>query len=224
MERFVKIVFFFAALVALSGFGQALIELIPPFLSRWKSNWPFLAGVGVYGLLWRIYLSRRAPFWSIVEHELTHAVFALLFFKRVRSLNAFRNRGGQVTVEGGNFVIALAPYIFPLPVLFIILLKFLIVPHYDDVLNFLLGFFLMFHLVPLFSEVHPSQPDIQTTGVIFSLVVILLGNLFFIGLTLSALEVRGAGIDAFLKAGWQMSLKNAQIFWQFIQQKLAHLL
>ena len=220
MERWVKFFCFFAALLALSGYGQALFELIPAFLSNWTSSWPFIAGVVFYGVLWWVYLSRRAPFWSIVEHELTHAVFALLFFKRVRSLNAFRNRGGKVTVEGGNFVIALAPYIFPLPVLVLILLKFLIDPRYNDVLNFLLGFFLMFHLFPLFSEVHPSQPDIQTTGVMFSLLIILLGNVFFIGLTLSSLDIQAAGMKTFLKTGWQTSLLNAQFLWQYIQKRL----
>jgi len=220
MERIIKFFVFPAALVGTSGFAVALWQSIPSALTQWQSHWPFPAGIILYLLLWRFVFSRRAPFWSIVEHELTHAVFALLCFKRVRALNAYRKRGGRVVVEGGNFVIALAPYVFPLPILFLILAKWMIVPQYNALLNFFLGFFLMFHLIPLFYEYHPSQPDIRGTGILFSTIIILFGNLFFVGLTLAALEPGAVHIPRYLKTGWEVSLHNAHWLSQWIWQQL----
>ena len=46
-------------------------------------------------------------------HELTHALFAVLFGGSVKAFHA-TERGGQVTVTKSNFLITLAPYFFPL--------------------------------------------------------------------------------------------------------------
>jgi hypothetical protein len=174
-------------------------------------------GAGMFFLTWIFFLSRRDSFWSVVEHELTHAVFALMFFKKVRALNADRRRGGLVKVEGGNFVIALAPYFFPLLSVFLILVKPLVLTNYQWILNGLLGFTLMFHLLYLFGEFHPSQPDLQETGFLFSAAVIIFFNLFFIGLSLASLSGQWGPMGVFIQSGFWESYELLKSGWIFFE-------
>jgi hypothetical protein len=173
-------------------------------------------GAGAFSLTWFVFLSRKESFWSVVEHELTHAIFALMFFKKVRTINADRRRGGLVKVEGGNFVIALAPYFFPLLSVIIIAVKPLIFSTYQWLLNGLLGFTLMFHLLYLLNEFHPSQPDLQQTGFLFSTVVVLFLNLFFIGLSLASLPGQWTNMADFVSLGARESYNFVLYGWTII--------
>lgn len=177
-------------------------------------------GAVIFTLIWLIFLSRRESFWSVVEHELTHAVFALLFFKKVRTLNADRHRGGLVRVEGGNFIIALAPYFFPFLSVIIIILKPIILSNYQWILNALLGFTLTFHLLYLLNEFHPSQPDLRENGFLFSLIVVTFFNLFFIGLSLASLPGKWANMAGFIKLGMKESWYFVLYGWEIIIFKL----
>src|SRR5512137_2332803 len=49
----------------------------------------------------------------VVFHELTHAIFAVLFGGPVKAFHA-TEKGGQVHLTKSNFIITLAPYFFPL--------------------------------------------------------------------------------------------------------------
>ena len=54
------------------------------------------------------------PMWIYVfGHELTHAVWTWIFGGRVKRFQA-ASHGGQVIITKSNFIIALAPYFFPL--------------------------------------------------------------------------------------------------------------
>lgn len=178
-------------------------------------------GGGVFLLIWILVLSRRDSFWSVVEHELTHAVFALMFFKKVRTLNADRRRGGLVRVEGGNFIIALAPYFFPLISFLIILIKPLVLPNYQWLLNGLLGFTLMFHLLYLFGEFHPWQPDLRENGFLFSAIVIIFFNIFFLGLSFASLPGQWDAMGSFIQLGFWESFLLLKSGWVLVAN-LAH--
>ncbi len=208
-----KFIFGIICLIGIAGFAKAGLET---FKSQDTNNLLHLGiGSGAFFLIWILILARRDSFWSVVEHELTHAVFALMFFKKVRTLNADRRRGGLVKVEGGNFVIALAPYFFPLLSVFIILIKPLVLTNYQWLLNGILGFTLMFHLLYLFGEFHPSQPDLQETGFLFSATVIIFFNLFFIGLSFASLSGQWGSMADFIRLGFQESLLILESGWRF---------
>jgi len=168
------------------GCGYALTKRIIP-LQQNDSFLSFIVGFGLYAVLWIFVLHRRDAFWSILEHEITHAVIAFIFRKRVRSLNARRARGGSVYLDGGNLVIALAPYFLPLPALVLAFIMPLVQPTYIQYLAIALGFLYGFHFFPLLKEVHFSQPDIRSSGIIFSFIAILVGNVFFLGIILVSL-------------------------------------
>ena len=205
-------------LIGTIGFGSAGMDT---FRSQPANHLLQLGiGAGVFFLAWVFFLSRRDSFWSVVEHELTHAVFALMFFKKVRALNADRRRGGLVKVEGGNFVIALAPYFFPLLSVFLILVKPLILNNYQWILNGLLGFTLMFHLLYLAGEFHPSQPDLQETGFLFSTTMIIFFNLFFIGLSVASLSGQWGPMGDFIRSGFWESYGLLKSGWIFFESNL----
>lgn len=207
-----------ACTIGAIGFARSGIT---SFKSQVSSDLLFLAiGAALFLLIWFIFLSRRESFWGLVEHEFTHAFFALLFFKKVRTINADRRRGGLVKVEGGNFVIALAPYFFPLLSVFIIIIKPLVFANYQWFLNALLGFTLMFHLMSLSNEFHPSQPDLKETGFLFSLTVIIFFNLFFIGLSIASLPGQWQAMGAFIQSGLQESLALLNHAWHFLIAKI----
>jgi hypothetical protein len=199
IRKILKYIFALLCLAGISGFSNVLIFTLRN--QQLSSIFELGIGAGIFLILWTFYLSRRENFWSVVEHEFTHALFALIFLKRVRTLSANRNRGGLVQVEGGNWVIALAPYFFPLLSLFIILIKPIIFSSHQWILNLLLGFSLMFHYVYLFGEFHPSQPDLRESGLVFAIIIILFFNIFFIGLSISSLSGQWAELWDFINRG-----------------------
>ena len=218
LKFLLKFTFGIFCLVGTIGFSVAGLDT---YKSQPTNNIIEIAiGAGVFTLIWLIFLSRRESFWSVVEHELTHAVFALLFFKKVRTLNADRRRGGLVKVEGGNFIIALAPYFFPFLSVIIIIIKPIIFSNYQWFLNALLGFTLTFHLLYLLNEFHSSQPDLRENGFIFSLSVIMFFNLFFIGLSLASLPGQWENMAGFIKLGLIESWNFVLYGWKIITFKL----
>ncbi len=179
------------------GTAQSLWKLI--FLaSLRKSLFAFSIGFGVYCIIWIFFLRNRETFWSILEHELIHAVTAILFGKKIRSLKAHRSSGGSVIVEGGNIWIALAPYFLPLPALLAAFFLLFIQQNYLPYLQGLVGFLLGFHLFPLFKEFHLTQPDIQQTGIVLSLLLTITGNLFFTGVIIALLPGKWGLLESFV--------------------------
>jgi len=77
-----------------------------------------LAGAGCW---LAIFLLLPKPMWVYVfGHELTHAIWTWLFGGRVKKFKA-SSQGGHVVVTRNNFIIALAPYFFPLYAVLVVL-------------------------------------------------------------------------------------------------------
>jgi len=218
LSALIKILFGILCSIGIIGFIEAGIYTYK--LQQPNQLIQLGVGAGAFLLIWFLFLSRKESFWSVVEHELTHAVFALMFFKKVRTINADRRRGGLVKVEGGNFLIALAPYFFPLLSVIIIVVKPLIFSTYQWLLNGLLGFTLMFHLLYLLNEFHPSQPDLQQTGFLFSTVVVLFLNLFFIGLSLASLQGQWINMADFIRLGARETYNFIVYGWSVVNNNL----
>ena len=194
-----KFIVILICLTGIFGFGNAFL-----ISAKSQSIYHLIqlgSGALLFFLVWVFYLSRRENFWSILEHELTHALFALLFFKKVTNLNANRRSGGMVQMEGGNFVIALAPYFFPLGSVLIILIKPFFLSEYQWFLNGLLGFITTFHFIYLIGEFQPSQPDLKESGFLFSSFFVLFFNIFFLGLAFSSLSGDWANMLSFIENG-----------------------
>ena len=143
-----------------------------------------------------IYLLLPRPMWVyVVGHELTHVLWTWLLGGRVRSFKA-SGQGGHVLVTKTNFVIALAPYFFPLYALLVVAV--FLAGHllwnwraYVVWFHLLLGAAYAFHLTLTCHILKERQSDITGQGYLFSTVVIFLGNVsvLLVGIPLLAAQV-----------------------------------
>ena len=134
--------FAIASLLMLPGSILATLGLIGSLLPLSSGVSLFLVGFALYGVSWW-YLFRQQAWgsaFSTLEHELTHALFALLTFHRVKSIKTTWNRGGSMSFEGGgNWLITIAPYFFPTLSVFVLLLQCLINVEGSGVSSLVLG-------------------------------------------------------------------------------------
>jgi len=154
---------------------------------------PFLAGVGCWIV---IYLLLPRPMWIYVfGHELTHAVWTWLCGGEVKKFKVTSN-GGHVIVTKTNFLIALAPYFFPLYAALVVgvFATGNIVWGWTRYLmwfHLLLGAAYAFHVTLTAHVLQSRQTDITSQGWVFSVVIIFLGNalVLLLGIPLLAAQV-----------------------------------
>jgi len=129
-----------------------------------------------------IYLLLPKPMWVYVfGHEFTHALWTWLFGGKVKKFKT-SSKGGHVIVTKNNFVIALAPYFFPLYALLVVAV--FLAGHWlwnwRDYLvwfHLLLGAAYAFHITLTWHVLKNRQSDITEQGYLFSAVIIFLGNI-----------------------------------------------
>lgn len=138
-----------------------------------------------------VFIVLPKPMWLyVLGHELTHALWAWLFGGEVKRIKVTA-QGGHVIVTKTNFLIALAPYFFPLYAALVVAVY--AAGHliwnwqpYAPLFHLLLGFTYAFHVTLTFCVLQTRQTDITEHGYLFSATVIFLGNvtLLLIGLPL----------------------------------------
>jgi len=117
----------------------------------------------------------------VMAHELTHALWALLFGARIRKMRVSAT-GGSVSLSKTNLLITLAPYFFPFYTVLVLLLRWLVgcfvqpVP-LPYVWLFLVGLTWGFHLCFNVQSLLTRQPDILEYGRILSYAVIYIFNM-----------------------------------------------
>ncbi|HEY5043568.1 MAG TPA: M50 family metallopeptidase [Verrucomicrobiae bacterium] len=139
---------------------------------------PLLAGAACWCV---VFFLLPKPMWIYVfGHELTHALWTWLFGGRVKKMKV-TSSGGHVVISKTNFIIALAPYFFPLYAV-IVIGVFAIGHLIWDWRSILVYFHLAvgaayaFHVTLTFHVLQTRQSDITSQGYLFSAVVIFLGN------------------------------------------------
>ncbi|HEX7654689.1 MAG TPA: hypothetical protein VF607_14365, partial [Verrucomicrobiae bacterium] len=139
---------------------------------------PLLAGAACWVI---IFLLLPKPMWIyVLGHELTHALWTWLFGGEVKKLKV-TSKGGHVVISKTNFLIALAPYFFPLYAVLVILTFALgnLIWNWQGFLvwfHLLLGLAYAFHVTLTIHVLQTRQSDITSQGYLFSGVVIFLGN------------------------------------------------
>jgi hypothetical protein len=97
--------------------------------------------------------------------------------------------GGHILTDKNNFLIALAPYFFPIYSILVLALYgglslFVNVQPYGRLLYALVGVTWAFHFTFTCWMIPKNQSDLRDNGTIFSLVVIYLTNLLLLGVML----------------------------------------
>ena len=176
----------------------------------YKPETPYFFLAGGLAYLTVHLLFKRPIFTYVIAHELTHALFAMLFGGSVKSLHASQ-RGGKVTVTKSNFIITLAPYFFPLYTFIAIVLYGAALaakagPAAINLLVVLGGAAFTFHLVLTMTFLRTDQSDIIEHGTLFSYPLIYLFNIAFAALLIDIYLVSDMDYLRFLMGGIMKSM------------------
>jgi hypothetical protein len=173
----------------------------------------FVAGALVYLTLHVLF--HRPILTYVFGHELTHALFTLLFGGAVKSFRV-SERGGQVAITKSNFVITLAPYFFPLYTFLAVITEAALnmagMRAASGFLIFISGGTFAFHLVLTVLFLQNDQKDIREEGAIFSYPLIYLFNILFAALLLHLLLAQKNGFLDFIGNGIILSVRFSVLF------------
>ncbi len=178
MPKWVKMIIGILFLPVCLGTTKALWIILSHANGADKVWLPMLAGAACWIV---IFLLLPKPMWIYVfGHELTHAVWTWIFGGRVKKFKS-GSEGGHVIVTKNNFVIALAPYFFPLYAVLVVVVFMIgnVILNWRPYMvwfHLLLGAAYAFHVTLTWHILKTKQSDITSQGWIFSLVVIFLGN------------------------------------------------
>jgi hypothetical protein len=178
VPKWIKFIIAILLLPVCAGAAMALLKVLHACGSADTTWIPFLAGVACWMV---IFFLLPKPMWIYVfGHELTHALWTWLFGGQVKKMKV-SSKGGHVIISKTNFIIALAPYFFPLYVVLVVggfALGNLLWNWHGYLVWFHLcvGAAYAFHVTLTFHVLQTRQSDITSQGYLFSAVVIFLGN------------------------------------------------
>ena len=210
MPKWIKFLIALLLLPVCGGAGLALLKVLHTCGSVDVVWIPLLGGAACWIV---IFLLLPKPMWIYVfGHELTHALWTWLFGGEVKKMK-ITSAGGHVVISKTNFLIALAPYFFPLYVVLVIggfaLGRWL----WDWPLvyfHLLVGAAYAFHVTLTLHVLQTRQSDITGQGYLFSAVVIFLGNA---GVLLLGLPLLTAKVGILNSLGWWLESTGMILHW-----------
>lgn len=198
-KKILKIALAIAFLPLCAGFTWQLA--VTAFSIAYKPQLPYYFVGGGLAYLVVHFLFKQPVLTYVFGHELTHALFALLFGGSVKAFHA-TERGGQVTVTKSNVLITLAPYFFPLYAFLALVLHAAVSaaghPNAAAFFIFLTGAGFVFHLALTIIFLGTDQQDIREHGAFFSLPLIYLFNVIFAALLIHLLLAQKNGFLEYL--------------------------
>ena len=182
MAGFLRLLLGLILLPACSGVVMSFLDSIPAAAgaSGWLSaeSLATLGGVASFALCW---IAVPHPVRAyVLGHELTHAIWGLMFGARPSDLRVGQN-GGSVKLTKSNLLITLAPYFFPFYTFLVVIVALITYAFLRPLpclplWMFLIGFTWAFHLLFTIETLTQRQPDIKLYGRMFSWVFIFLVN------------------------------------------------
>ncbi len=141
-----------------------------------------LGGIVAFAMSWTA-LSHPVKAY-VLGHELTHALWALMFGAMPSDVKVTEN-GGSVKLTKSNFLITLAPYFFPFYTFVVIIAAiityaFLRPLPFLPLWMFLIGFTWAFHVLFTIETLMVRQPDVKLYGRLFSWTIIFIVNVAII--------------------------------------------
>lgn len=159
---------------------------------------PFAVGFVAAAAAWIVLgRARFVRFWSTMEHELTHALFAWLTFVPVLelrttdgSMESDDNSEGHVRLAGSNWLITVSPYFFPTASATLMVATWILADTPSVLARGLLGAATAYGLASTWRETHRHQVDLKRAGFLFCWLFLPGANLLCFGMLL-ANEVGG---------------------------------
>ena len=210
--RLVKWPVALAAFAALPGAVLAFRDEIEAVVDAFEAVRPFFYGAGGYFVIWWLILRRRSmregSFWSTLEHEATHALFALITLGRVRRFTASSHEGGLVMYHGpggSNWLFSFSPYFFPTLSVPVMLIMLVLEGEEVDVANAVLGVTVAYHVISTWRETDLGQYDIQVVGRRFAWCFLPAANIVSYGLILGMARNKVDGLRDYSTGLWDHS-------------------
>ena len=182
MANFLRLLVGIALLPACWGVSRAFFDAI--VVSAGADGWmsvealSLLGGIAAFAMAW-FALSHPVRMY-VLGHELTHALWGLLFGARPSDVRVSAS-GGSVKLTKSNMLITLAPYFFPFYTFIVIVVALITYAFfkplpYLSLWLFLVGFTWSFHVLFTLETLGQRQPDVKLYGRIFSWTFIFLAN------------------------------------------------
>lgn len=205
-------------LLSLPALCWSLYDLVRGMGSA-KPLLPFLGGFLIYAAVWYGGLNRPAyaGFFSTMEHELTHALFAWATLHRVLGFRGTWTSGGHVRYLGkGNWLIAIAPFVFPTFSLLAALALGALPRAYLVYASPILGVTLAYHATSTWSRAHRHQGDLREVGTVFSLVFVPSATVLVYGLVIAFVCGGGRAMHHYVHQAFAHTLGFARLAWSWI--------
>ena len=182
MANFLRLLLGLALLPMCWGVSRAFFDSI--VIAAGTTGWmgpealSLLGGIAAFALAW-FALSHPVRMY-VLGHELTHALWGLLFGARPSDVRVSAS-GGSVRLTKSNMLITLAPYFFPFYTFVVIVVALVTYAFfkplpYLPLWLFLVGFTWSFHVLFTLETLGQRQPDVKLYGRIFSWTFIFLVN------------------------------------------------
>ena len=186
MANFLRFLLGLSLLPLCWGVSRAFLDAL--VLSAGSAGWmtpealSLFGGILAFAFAWMA-LSHPVRMY-VLGHELTHALWGLLFGARPSDVRVSAS-GGSVRLTKSNLLITLAPYFFPFYTFVVIIVAlvtsaFIRPLPYLPLWLFLVGFTWSFHVLFTLETLTQRQPDVKLYGRIFSWVFIFLVNVAII--------------------------------------------
>ena len=184
-----KLLIITVLLLIMPGVTLAFYKSLLCFLAVLNIGSPLVIGL-ILGIFLYYLFFRKSSLIIVFEHEFTHAIVALLLFRKVKKFVVGKN-GGYITHVGGNklgdYFIGLAPYYLPTFTILLLLMRELFLLNYSKYIDGLIGFSLSYHILSNIYELRTNwkkksqssimshtadETDIGKVGYIFATVFI----------------------------------------------------
>lgn len=232
-----KFLFSLISLFLIPGSAIGLYAALVAVFSNHELWIPITIGFGS-GLVVSVLIIRHFRWFTTFEHEFTHALAALLFFRKISRFIVTAKKGGCVEYSGGfggkfgNLIITMAPYFLPtfsvIAVLFIPLVPPASIFYYLVFTGFTLAFHIMNSLSGTYANWSKQQvtnvrgetsvTDIGRIGYIAAFLSITGLTLFSYGIALSMIHSGYPGIWPFLKT---VCLSSWDIYYDLIARLIS---
>ena len=182
MANFLRFLIGLAFLPLCWGVSRAFLDalLIAAGTTGWLSVEAVsrLGGIAAFAMSW-FAISHPVRMY-VLGHELTHALWGLLFGARPSDVRVSAS-GGSVRLTKSNMLITLAPYFFPFYTFLVIIVALVTYAFfrplpYLPLWLFLVGFTWSFHVLFTLETLGQRQPDVKFYGRIFSWTFIFIVN------------------------------------------------
>ena len=182
MANFLRFLIGLAFLPLCWGVSRAFLDalLIAAGTTGWLSveAVSLLGGIAAFAMSW-FAISHPVRMY-VLGHELTHALWGLLFGARPSDVRVSAS-GGSVKLTKSNMLITLAPYFFPFYTFIVIVVALITYAFFRPLpclplWLFLVGFTWSFHVLFTLETLGQRQPDVKLYGRIFSWTFIFLVN------------------------------------------------